>query len=151
MVNANVHHSILFLSLHDYALLVVSALRKPTIVYAEVLWLSRRVNTFECGRLHWDERVSWNFRCENVMHLSLFQWTWAPPAKMTLTVKTANRSWRATPAATASPPVSKPHETTSAHCSSFGLGLLFLVCPGIRVIPPQHRAVWQMGIRGCQD
>lgn len=36
---------------------------------------------------------------------SLFQWTSAQPAKMTLTAKTANRSWRATPAATVSPPV----------------------------------------------
>lgn len=45
-------------------------------------------------------------RCTPMAFLLLFQWTSALPAKMTLTVKTASRSWRATPAATVSQPVS---------------------------------------------
>lgn len=37
----------------------------------------------------------------------LLQWTWAQPVKMTLTAKTVNRNWKATPVATVSQPVRK--------------------------------------------
>lgn len=47
-----------------------------------------------------------------LLPLAVSQWTWAQPAKMTSTARTASRSWRATPAVTASPPVRSPSSRT---------------------------------------
>lgn len=89
------------------------------------------------------EERTWN------VFVSLLQWTSAQPVKMTLTVKTVNRSWRATPAATVSLPVRRVCFT---HTHTHHMDLLGYSCPDQdRCEPAQHSAVWQMGIRRCHD